>query len=547
MSIIKRIEIKNWIGIEELAKDLGKINFISGPKGAGKTSFIEAIEKAFTNKNRRTEVIRHGENEASIFIQTSDGLEINRKIRDDKADYMKVSKPNCAVPSTEKFLRSLINGDVFRPLDFVEKSTGEQAKIILNMLEIDWTMDELQKWFGELPSGINYECHILQILKQIEAKYYAEREVINRDIRTLEIQVKTIKDELPPNYDGEHWRNQVLSDYYSKLHQADENNKKIELAKACIEGLENKTLTIKAEAEAEKAIKKQAFDSRRSKINEHIADLKRSIEKSRAIIDAVDSKVDQMIVLKTLEMEEEFRKLSAKYEAIMLEERKAIEQEALQETESIKSYDFDVATSEMELENIGTIEETTLKAIDETTAEKIKTAEAETSSLIQETKELKIINTEPLKKEAEEVANMQSYLRQFESMQDIITNKLAPKQEQSDLLTAKIEKARELPQELLKIANVPIPGLSVDGEGCIRIGQTLISDLSEGEQLELAFKVAKHQAGELKVICVDGINKINPADRDWIKAEMQNDEFQYFVLSTEDTDLDIKTIGGGVA
>jgi AAA15 family ATPase/GTPase len=34
--------------IYELSKDLGKINFISGPKGAGKTSIIEALEKTFT-------------------------------------------------------------------------------------------------------------------------------------------------------------------------------------------------------------------------------------------------------------------------------------------------------------------------------------------------------------------------------------------------------------------------------------------------------------------------------------------------------------------
>ena len=47
---IKRIEVKNWIGLSEFTIDPGKINIVSGRKGSGKTSLIEALEKAFTNK-----------------------------------------------------------------------------------------------------------------------------------------------------------------------------------------------------------------------------------------------------------------------------------------------------------------------------------------------------------------------------------------------------------------------------------------------------------------------------------------------------------------
>lgn len=80
-------------------------------------------------------------------------------------------------------------------------------------------------------------------------------------------------------------------------------------------------------------------------------------------------------------------------------------------------------------------------------------------------------------------------------------------------------------------------GLSVDGEGKIRIGKTLIDGLSEGEQLALAFRIAKAQAGDLKLICLDGWNKINPRERTWIEQEISEDEFQYVVVSTEDGDV----------
>ncbi|MDR5601788.1 hypothetical protein [Paenibacillus larvae] len=67
----------------------------------------------------------------------------------------------------EAFLRKLINGDIFRPIEFVQKNAKEQTEIILNMLQIDWTVDDIKAWFGEVPEA-DYQLHILQILKQIE-------------------------------------------------------------------------------------------------------------------------------------------------------------------------------------------------------------------------------------------------------------------------------------------------------------------------------------------------------------------------------------------
>lgn len=206
MSKIKKLNIKNFLGLQELGLDCSKINLIKGPKGSGKSSIIESIEKGFTNKNRRTEVVKHGEEEATIYIELDDGLSIDRRLRTEKADYLKVRKEESVVPSTEKFLRSLINGDIFRPLDWVNMNIKEQTKSILSMLEIGWNKENIVNWFDELPSNIDYDQHILQILKAIELKYYKDREEVNRDIRELKTQIKVILDELPAEYDGEVWR-----------------------------------------------------------------------------------------------------------------------------------------------------------------------------------------------------------------------------------------------------------------------------------------------------------------------------------------------------
>ena len=542
---IKRIDIKNWIGLSEISFHPGKVNYLTGHKGSGKTSIIEALEKIFTNKNRRAEVVRHGENEATLFVQTDNGLEIDRRVRTDRADYLKIKKPGEAVPQTEAFLRKLINGEIFRPLEFVKKSPEEQAKIILNMLEIPWDMGDIKAWFGEIPT-VNYDAHILQILKQIEDLYYSQRETINREIKVLEHQVAGIKNELPQNYDGELWRSKKVQEYYAKVAEAEEINKKIAAARNLIDSLESRIAAILAEAEAEKEAKKSAFNRKRGEIREFKTFLEHKIEKAQEEIAQVDERIEQRHRELDLELQHKIQELQVEYQKHKEQAKLNMQIEAKAWEQKIAEYKQSIATKDQEYLTIDQLEEQAIASIDEKTEERVKTENAKVGNATTILETQQEIDIEPLRKEADEVAHMQSYLREYDRMADIINTKLAPRQELSKTLTARIEKARELPMELLKIAAVPIPGITVDSEGRIRIGQTLLSDLSEGEQLEMAFRVAKAQCGPLKVICLDGINKINPADREWIEKEILTDDYQYFILSTTDGDLNIE-IKEGIA
>ena len=86
MSKISFLKVNNFLGVDELELEPGKVNIFKGPKGAGKTSVIEAIEKTFTNKSRRTEIIKHGEEEATLFVELDDGMEVDRRLRSEKGD-----------------------------------------------------------------------------------------------------------------------------------------------------------------------------------------------------------------------------------------------------------------------------------------------------------------------------------------------------------------------------------------------------------------------------------------------------------------------------
>lgn len=565
MSKIKKLNIKNFLGLEELGLNCSKINLIKGPKGSGKSSIIEAIEKTFTNKNRRTEVVRHGTDEATLLIELDNGLEVDRRIRTEKSDYLKCRKEDGTVPSTEKFLRSLINGDIFRPLDWINMNIKEQTKSILNMLEIGWNKEDIDSWFGELTSNIDYSQHILQVLKAIEIKYYKDREEVNRDIRELKTQIKVILDELPAEYDGEVWREKKVQEYYNKVSEAQKINHWIEEAKALQANFEDKVNAIKANGESEKSRIQLKFKDRRQDIKDIIELSKSKIEKAKETINGLDViyqtglkniKLDTQKTKADLEeeLQAKIQELKAEYaEKNLLVDKKTNEdkEKLKKKLEVTKEESNDlisinenkISSKEQELLGIVDLENAEIKAVDEKITAEIEKEEIRVGKAADYLKNNEVKDIEPLQKQADEVAEMQSYLREWDRMVDIRDNKLAAKERYSKELTARIDKARELPGELLKTAKMPIEGISVDAEGFIRINNTLIDGLSDGEKLELAMKIAKAQAGELKVICLDKFESLNPKAQTKLLEEMSSDEYQYFVTSTMSDEFEIEKIG----
>ena len=540
---IKRIEIKNFLGIKELLLSPGKINKVSGDSGTGKTSLIEALEKVFTNRNRRTEVIRHEADEAELFVELDDGLQTTRKVRDGKADYLKVKHDSKAVSSTEGFLKKLINGDIFRPIEFVQKTAKEQTEIILNMLQIDWTVDDIKSWFGEMPEA-DYQLHILQILKQIENGYYAERESINREINLLRANIEGIKRDLPPNYNGEEWRVVNLQELYSKLHEAEASNKRLAEAQAIVEGLALRIEDIKVRAATATEGKKLEYGRQRDMLKESIKRLEGNIEAEQLKVNDADQRINAENFRLDNELEQAIERLKLQYQA----RKQSAKQEILQEVEQAKvfigEFKEQLLTKQTELANADQHEQKDLDKITDHEASLIKLEEEKSGNAQAVVAELAHIEIEPLKQAADEAARMKEYLREWERMNDIIREKLSPKESRSADLTAKITKARELPKELLKTASLPVDGLSVDKDGNIRIDDTLIDGLSEGESLEFAFKLAKAQAGPLKVICVDGWQNLGSKQREIIEAAKE-DDYQYFLLETvEGEELNISSVEG---
>ena len=536
MSKISFLKVNNFLGVDELELEPGKVNIFKGPKGAGKTSVIEAIEKTFTNKSRRTEIIKHGEEEATLFVELDDGMEVDRRLRSEKGDYLKVRKADEGVPSTEKFLRTLVNGHIFRPLDWVNLSVKEQTKSLLSMLEIDWSEQDIINWFGDMVDDIDYSQHILLILKNIEQKYYKTREEVNREVKELKGRIDALYEELPPEYNGEEWRSVKIQEYYKKVSEAQEINKLIEMAKSIQENFNNTVETIKAKGEKQKANITLTFKENKEDINDIIALAKNKIERANNFIANSNNTLEVELSKLDNQLESEYQDLLQKYAMLKDQKKRDILTAVEEQKEIIAINNNKISAKEQELRGLDEKEESEKLAVDEKVNSEIEKEEIRIGKAASYLKENTLIDIEPLQAEADRVTEMVGYLRDWDRIAEIRDGSLSSKQAYANELTSKIDKARNLPGELLKTAKMPIDGISVDVEGRVRINGTLIDGLSSGERLELAMKVAKAQAGELKIICLDGWEKINEKAQQELLEKMTNDEYQYFITLVTDTE-----------
>ena len=235
---ISKIKIRNLYGITEQELN-GESIELTGENGAGKSSVIDAIRYALTNKSDRKYIIRNGETEGEIFVETDSGLSIDRKARVAQTDYKSVKQNGAAVGSPEAFLKTLFMPLQLNPMEFIAMSEKEQNTVILNMIQFDWDMSTIKEWFGEIPQDVDYEQNILSVLYDIQKEdgyYFQLRQDINREIRAKKAVIADIGEALPVDYDGAKWEKADIGELYTQIERIRKENYDIEYAKSMVEG-----------------------------------------------------------------------------------------------------------------------------------------------------------------------------------------------------------------------------------------------------------------------------------------------------------------------
>lgn len=106
--------------------------------------------------------------------------------------------------------------------------------------------------------------------------------------------------------------------------------------------------------------------------------------------------------------------------------------------------------------------------------------------------------------------------------------------DKSELLTSKIELARTLPGEILKTAQIPVKGLTVK-DGIPLIHGLPVSNLSEGEQLDLCVDIAISKPNALQIILIDGVEKLSDENREKLYAKCKEKGLQFIATRTNNS------------
>lgn len=391
-----KITIKNLFGISERELD-GRSVELSGANGTGKTSVIDAIRYALTNQSDRDYVIRKGENEGEIIVETDTGLRIDRKKRSGMSDYKSVKEGGRDIQGPENFLQSLFTPLQLDPVAFCGMPKNEQNRIILDLIQFDWDLNWIREKFGEIPSGINYNQNILQVLNDIQAEngdYFQKRQDINRDLRNKRAFITDIAKDIPASYDAGKWEAADVGTLYKKIEKIKDTNNKIERAKLFRDSYNNKIRGYEAEREIQKGIAEKEITAERTS-------LYKTIDRLNAEIKAAEVKIE------TLD-----ETLTSKYALI----------DSQYETKKSK-LDGDMQTAN-------------------------------------EYVEIEPVDCSDLENEVAETEKMKLHLnehKRMKAMQDE-ADKLA---KESDDLTYKIDLARRLPGEILQTAIIPVSNLTV--------------------------------------------------------------------------------------
>lgn len=465
------IKIRTAFGVSE-TQLADKSVELTGRKGTGKSSVLDAIRYGLTNRSDRDYIVKQGADEAEIIIETDTGLTIDRRQKAglDTSD-LKLKENGLNVPRPQTFLNDIITPLQLNPVEFIQKPITEQNRIILNLIDYQWDMNTIQDWFGEIPKGVDWHQNILSVLNQIQAEngvYYQTRQQINSEKLFKRKMAEEIAASIPDGFDAAKWEAYDTSAKYQELSKIQQENSRIQRAKMFKDSYDNKLRGIQADRDIAISNAKDAIAAEREGLEKLIERLKAEILAAEDKLTTLDGKMQDKV--------------------------------------AVAEADYEAAKAKLDAD-IGIANEYADRQPSDTTAlqSEIDTAEA-------------------MKKHLNEYARMVKTQGEVDRLQ-----------EKSDALTEKIELARKLPGQILKEAKIPVEGLTVK-DGKPLVNGLPLSNLSDGEKLDLCVDVAISNPTGLQIILIDGTERLDDKSRAALYAKCKAKGLQFIATRTTNDD-----------
>ncbi len=493
---IKRLEIKNCLGIKELEIEAGKINLVKGANEAGKTSLLESIEKALRNTDRRVNFVHNDAHEGTLFVELDDGLAIDRRIKNNGKSSVSLTRNGEKISKPETFLKSITGEYAFNPVDFLAKKDKEQAELLLSLIPMKITKEQLQKWFNTVPP-VNLEQHPINVLTYLAEKYFYDmRTVTNSQVKECSAEIDALFQQLPDNYNADHWRPVEIGKLWEKVQQTEKINAYRKQASQILESYPQDLKAVENQFQLEANVLRECCEEQKSQLHHQLKQQKQGIQKEISNLEDEIRRLQEMITHK-------------QQEQLGLEEQCRLKVEGLEKEAKYK---------------ISITEEKKAKEIENLNCRK-KKAQAYLE-------ENAWIDTEPLEQKAREAEEMKGYIPLHDNMKRL-QSELEAKKDRASWLDHCVTLARRLPSELLTRVQLPVTGLGINHKMQLTVDSLPIRNLSTGRQIKLALDIARATAGPLKLICIDRFESLDPINQELFFLEIENDGYQYFISTTQ--------------
>jgi AAA15 family ATPase/GTPase len=208
MIFFKKVTIKNYMGIPDLALVPGSFNLISGRNGYGKSSIISAI-RAVGEHEHDPARIRNGSEFAEVAIELSNGYVLKMRTRAKGTTWTFSDEKGHEIKRSAEFIQSIVDSLSLDPTRFLKLKTAEQLKVYQSAMPLRLTTSDLLFVPVDALVGIDLEKHALDIIgdktKGIYGRLYEQRTELNRTAKTAKTYAEKLSESLPEDAPAGNW------------------------------------------------------------------------------------------------------------------------------------------------------------------------------------------------------------------------------------------------------------------------------------------------------------------------------------------------------